>query len=125
VTHRDEAGRELHDLPELAVPAGDRPLPVRFLARWDQALLAYEQRDRILPPELKPLQLGHRGDQTVLVDGRIAASWKLRRAARVTTVEIAPHRPIPKRVHRELRTEAERIARFCVPGVEDVALSGL
>ena len=49
-------------------------LPVRFLARWDQALLAYADRDRIIPPELGPLKLTLSGDQTVTVDGRVAAS---------------------------------------------------
>ena len=56
---------------------------MRLLGRWDQPLLAYADRERIIPPEVQPLNLTLSGDQTVTVDGRVAASWQLeRRAAR-------------------------------------------
>ena len=74
--------RELLDLPGQPLPPASTALPVRFLARWDQPLLAYDDRDRIIPPELRPLKLTLSGDQTVTVDGRVAASWKLERATR-------------------------------------------
>ena len=125
VTHRDESGRELLDLPGAPLPPGDTKLPPRFLARWDQALLAYADRDRILPPELAPLNLGLAGDQTVTVDGRIAASWLLDRGRRVTRVDITPHRTIRRTAHAAIRAEAKRIARFCVPEVDAVEVAGL
>ena len=81
VSYRDENGTELLDLPGRPLPPARTRLPVRFLARWDQVVLAYADRDRIIPSELAPLKLGLSGDQTMTVDGRIAASWRLERAS--------------------------------------------
>ena len=84
VTYRDEKDVELFDLPDAPLPPVVTKLPVRFLSRWEQPLLAYADRDRIIPPELQPLRLTLSGDQTITVDGRVAASWKLDRSARLT-----------------------------------------
>jgi DNA glycosylase AlkZ-like len=109
VSFRDEHGTELLDLPGAPLPPPDTPLPPRFLAHWDQPLLAYEQRDRIIPPELRPLKLTLSGDPTVLIDGRVAASWSIE-DGRIT---ITPHREFERTA--ELEAEALRTARFCAP----------
>ena len=70
-------GRELLDLPDRPLPPADTHLPPRFLGNWDQPLLAYADRDRIIPPEIQPLKLTLSGDCTVTVDGRVAASWRM------------------------------------------------
>jgi hypothetical protein len=121
----DEKGTELLDLPRQPRPPGDTRLPVRFLARWDQALIGYSDRDRILPPELYPLKLGLAGDQTVTVDGRIAASWIMERGARVARLAISPHVEIPRRAVAEIREEGLRTARFCAPESESVEVGGV
>ena len=41
---RDENGRELLDLPRAPLPPADTPAPVRFLPKWDNTLLAHEDR---------------------------------------------------------------------------------
>jgi hypothetical protein len=105
VSYRDEKGRELLDLPGRPLPPADTPLPPRFVGSWDQALLAYADRDRIIPPEILPLQLTLSGAQTVLVDGRVAASWTIEDGRMVIT----PHADFPKEPVRE---EALRTARF-------------
>jgi Winged helix DNA-binding domain len=125
VTYRDEKDVELFDLPGAPLPAAGVKLPPRFLSRWDQPLLAYDDRDRIVPPQLQPLKLTLSGDQTVTVDGLVAASWKLERSARLTRVAVTPHREIPRRAHAGIRAEGKRIARFCVPEVERVEIAGL
>jgi hypothetical protein len=125
VTYRDEKDVELFDLPDAPLPPAGTKLPVRFLSRWEQPLLAYADRDRIIPPELLPLRLTHSGDQTITVDGRVAASWKLERSARLTRVRVIPHTHIPRRAHGQIRAEAKRIARFCEPALEKVELAGL
>ncbi len=125
MSYRDEKGLELFDLPDAPLPAAGTKLPPRFLSRWDQALLAYADRDRVIPPELQPLKLTLSGDQTITVDGLVAASWKLERSAKVTRVRVIPHRDIPKRAHAGIRAEAKRTARFCVPEVERVEVAGL
>ena len=125
VSYRDEEDVELFDLPDAPLPPAGTKLPVRFLSRWEQPLLAYADRDRIIPPELRPLKLTLSGDQTITVDGRVAASWKLERSARLTRVRVLPHTEIPQRAHGQIRAEGKRIARFCEPEVAKIEVAGL
>jgi hypothetical protein len=125
VSFRDEQGRELLDLPDQPLPPASTRLPVRFLARWDQPLLAYADRDRIIPPELRPLKLTLSGDQTVTVDGRVAASWKLERRARGAQIVVEPHVDIPKRSNAAIRAEAKRTASFMEPEASRIEVVGL
>jgi hypothetical protein len=124
VTYRDEQGRELLDVPDGPLPPASTRLPVRLLAHWDQPLLAYANRDRIIPPELQPLKLTLSGDPTVTVDGRVAASWDLRREGETVGVTIRPHTDI-SRTHRErIEAEAKRTARICEPDARRVEVVG-
>jgi Winged helix DNA-binding domain len=125
VSFRDENGVELLDLPGLPLPPASTRLPVRFLSRWDQVLLAYADRERIIPAELGPLRLTLSGDQTVTVDGRVAASWKLERATRRVKVAIQPHVAIRKSAHASIRAEAKRTARFVEPDAETIEVAGV
>jgi winged helix DNA-binding protein len=120
VSYRDENGIELLDLPGAPLPPADTPLPVRFLAHWDQALLAYADRDRIIPPEVLPLKLTLSGDPTVTVDGRVAASWAIERDGDAVRVTVTPHVEISAQAREEIRAEAERIARFGEPDAQTV-----
>jgi hypothetical protein len=125
VSYRDARGVELLDLPGQPLPPASTPLPARFLSRWDQALLAYDDRERIIPLEIQPLRLTLSGDQTVTVDGRVAASWKLERSAKVVKVVITAHRAIRRSAHAEIRAEAKRTALFCAPDAPRVEVAGL
>ena len=126
VTYRAEDGTELLDLPRRPLPPASTPLPVRFLSRWDQPLLAYADRERIIPAAVQPLKLTLSGNQTVLVDGRVAASWWLRRArgGRVQ-VDITPHVDISRSARAAVRAEATSTARFCEPDARAVEVVGL
>jgi hypothetical protein len=115
VGYRDEQARELLDLPGLPLPPADTPLAPRLLGHWDQALLAYQDRERIIPPEIAPLKLTLSGSPTVTVDGRVAASWGYRRDGGDVTVTIEPHTDIARGAHEAIREEAERTARICEP----------
>jgi hypothetical protein len=109
VSYRDEKGVELLDLAGRPLPPKDTKLPPRFLGHWDQSLLAYADRDRIIPPQVQPLKLTLSGDSTVTFDGRVAASWTIDGP----TVTISPHTDFPREAVTE---EALRTARFCAPG---------
>ena len=115
IAHRDEHGRELLDLPGLPLPPASTRLPARLLAPWDQPLLAYADRDRILPPELLALKLTLSGDPTVTVDGRVAASWRLERDGDTVRVLVTPHVELSRSARAQIRAEALRTARFCEP----------
>ncbi len=124
VTYRDEQGRKLFDLPGQPLPPADTPLPPRLLGHWDQALLAYQDRERIIPPEVAPLKLTLSGSPTVTVDGRVAASWDLTREDDTVTVTIEPHVEIAGGAREAIRDEAKRTAQICEPGAKryEVAL---
>lgn len=125
VTHRDERGGELFDLADQPLPPASTQLPVRLLARWDQALLAYADRERIIPPDVQPLKLTLSGDATVTVDGRVAASWRLQRSSAAVKVIITPHVEIRRSARAEIRAEALRTARFCEPNAASIGIAGL
>jgi hypothetical protein len=125
VSYRTEDGGELLDLPRRPLAPESTPLPVRLLARWDQPLLAYADRERIIPAEVQPLKLTLSGNQTLLVDGRVAASWWLRRASNRVKVDIIPHVEIRRSAHAAIRVEAKRTARFCEPEARSIEVAGL
>jgi Winged helix DNA-binding domain len=123
VAYRDQEGRRLFDLPGQPLAAADMPLPPRLLAHWDQALLAHQDRERIIPPELMPLQLTLSGSPTVTVDGRVAASWSLERADDRVQVTIEPHVEIARKARAAIREEARRTARICEPDARSYEVS--
>ena len=115
---RDERGRELLDLPGAPRPPASAPLPVRLLAHWDQPLLAYADRERVMPAELRPLQLTLSGDPTVTVDGRVAGRWSHAREGGVCRLAVEPLVELARVQLGAVRAEALRTARFCA-GADD------
>ncbi|WP_433124786.1 winged helix DNA-binding domain-containing protein [Micromonospora sp. CA-240977] len=73
VTFRDERGRKLIDLPDAPRPDPQTPAPVRFLPAFDNAILGYDDRSRIIDDAHRLLSVA--GARVVLVDGRVAATW--------------------------------------------------
>jgi Winged helix DNA-binding domain len=125
VSYRDENGAELLDLPDQPLPPASTPLPVRFLAHWDQPLLAYADRERIIPSEVLPQKLTLSGDTTFTVDGRVAGSWDVEREGEAVKITIRPHVEIPRAARADIRAEAERTARFCEPDARTVSVAGV
>jgi hypothetical protein len=107
---RDENGRELLDLPRAPLPAGDTPAPIRFLPKWDNLLLGFADRTRVLPEEYRKAVIAKNGDvaQTFLVDGVVAGRWRQENGK----VALEPFAPLPRTARRELEDEAARLARF-------------
>jgi hypothetical protein len=107
---RDEAGRELLDVPRAPLPAGDTPAPVRFLPHWDSSLLAHDDRTRILPDEHRKTVIRRNGDvvPTFLVDGFVAGTWELVDGR----IELDAFAQLKRTVERELRREARELERF-------------
>ncbi|THA79142.1 winged helix DNA-binding domain-containing protein [Streptomyces sp. A0642] len=102
VTFRDEDGVELFDLPDAPRPDEDTPAPPRFLPEFDNVLLGHADRARVIPPRFKGRNgVGNQAYGSVLVDGFLAAIWRLE----------ATHPDVPTTVTvQELRpfTAAER-----------------
>jgi hypothetical protein len=107
---RDEQGRELLDVPRAPLPDPDTPAPVRFLPKWDNVLLAWAVRTRILPEEHRNKVIKMNGDvaQTFLVDGFVAGIWRVEDGRVVTE----PFEPLPRKAQQELKEEGARLQAF-------------
>ena len=75
--------------------------------------------------EVQALKLTLSGDQTVLVRGRVAASWTLRRENSLARVEITPHVDLRRADRSAIRAEAKRTAQVCEPEVTRVEVVGV
>lgn len=125
VAYEDENGTELLDLPNAPLPPASTKLPPRLLAHWDQPLLAYKDRARIMSPEVEALRLTISGDATVTVDGRVAASWRLEREGDAVRVTITPHTEIRRGARAAINNEAKRTARIAEPDASSYEVAGL
>jgi hypothetical protein len=108
--YRDENGRELLDVPRAPLPDPETPAPVRFLPKWDNLLLAFADRTRVLPEPYRKVVIGKNGDvaQTFLVDGLVAGTWKATKGR----IALEPFAPLPRTAQRELKDEAGRLEAF-------------
>jgi DNA glycosylase AlkZ-like len=106
----DERGRELLDLPRAPLPDAGTPAPVRFLPKWDNVLLGFADRTRVLPEEYRKTVIAKNGDvaQTFLVDGVVAGTWRQEKGK----VTLTPFAPLPRAVRLEAEDEAARLAEF-------------
>jgi hypothetical protein len=104
---RDEQGRELLDVARAPFPDPETPAPVRFLPKWDNLLLAWADRTRVLPERYRKTVIGANGDvaQTFLVDGFVAGTWRVD-GGRVVA---KPFARLDASVRREVGDEAARL----------------
>jgi hypothetical protein len=117
---RDEQGRELLDLPDAPLPDPDTPAPVRFLPEYDNLILAYADRTRMLTREAQEAIWTKNGLlATALVDGTVAASWKIQRERKRATLMIDPVRRIAKSDRVALVEEGERLLAFTDPEIAE------
>ncbi|WP_197288147.1 DNA glycosylase AlkZ-like family protein [Nocardia sp. NRRL S-836] len=106
VTFRDERGRQLLDLPNALRPDPDTPAPVRFLPAFDNAVLGYHDRSRIINDAHRGLWVT--GARFVLVDGRVAGTW----TAGEGTVAVTPLRLFTEAEHVAVAEQGRELAAF-------------
>lgn len=78
---RDEAGKELLDLPGAPLPDEDTTAPVRLLPHWDANLLVHVRRTGLLPEAYRPILFTSKrpfSAGVILVDGRVVGEWSMR-----------------------------------------------
>jgi Winged helix DNA-binding domain len=107
---RDEQGRELLDVARGPLPDAETSAPVRFLPKWDNVLLAFADRTRVLPEQYRKTVIRMNGDvaQTFLVDGFVAGTWRVENGR----VAVEPFARLSRSTQRELREEARRLEAF-------------
>ncbi|QKW49040.1 winged helix DNA-binding domain-containing protein [Streptomyces buecherae] len=110
VTFRDERGRELLDLPGAPRPDPETPAPVRFLPAFDNAVLGYHDRGRIIDDAHRGLSVT--GARFVLVDGRVAATWSVRDG----TVTVTPLRAFSRADRTAVAEQGGALASFLADG---------
>ena len=124
-TFRDEGGRVLVDLPRSPLPEATTPAPIRFLPWFDATLLTHCRRTRILPEEYRTFVFSIQVPQsigTVLVDGRVAASWRTERSGEKAVLRYTAFERIPAAAERELKEEAASLVRFVEPDASSYAV---
>jgi hypothetical protein len=122
-TYRDEHGRELFDVIDAPLPDPDTSAPVRFLPRFDNALLSHADRVRIVSDEYRKRLIASGGMGsvgTVLVDGFVGGTWKTERARGEVTLEIEPFEALSRKHRDAVAEEGERFVRFIAgPGAAE------
>ncbi len=120
VRYRSEDGVELLDLPDAALVDPDTPAPVRFLAEYDNVTLSHADRSRVVGDDpLRPLRGGPAGwVGTVLVDGRVSATWAARTVGDGTVLEVRPARTLTAGEWTQVEEEGFALLRFLAAGRE-------
>ena len=116
VEFETEDGRTLYDLPDAPRPDADSPAPVRFLPDFDNVVLGFADRTRIISEtDQKRLTELTRSFRAVLIDGFAAASWSIARKKDQATLTVTPFRKLLKREIRDVEREGAALAAFMEP----------
>jgi hypothetical protein len=101
---------DLADAPPGADP--DAPAPPRFLPEYDNLLLSFAERSRVIPHRRPvPLPPGNGATRgTLLVDGFWQAEWKISKDGGV--LEIRPFVPLSAADRASVTAEGERLLDF-------------
>lgn len=103
-------GETLHDLPEATLPEPDAHAPARLMAMWDNVFLAYHDRGRTIPADIRATVIRNNGDvlPMLLVDGRAAGVWR----TAPDGIEATAFLPLTDDAWAELAAEAEALTAF-------------
>lgn len=119
VVFRDESDQELFDLPDAPRPDADTPAPPRFLYDFDNLLLSYADRSRVITDAH-----GHSNYRTqrtipqiLLVDGFTAGDWSIERIRDAATLTVRPYgRPFDSTDAEQIAAEGQALLEFTDPG---------
>jgi hypothetical protein len=113
-TFRGEAGAVLYDLPDAPRPDPDTPAPARFLPEYDNLLLSYADRERVIPDGRRPpLFPGNgAGFGTILLDGDHRGTWRIDRSREPASLVVEPFTRLSTSDADELAAEGARLLEF-------------
>jgi winged helix DNA-binding protein len=128
VTFEGEDGRVLYDLPDAPRPDADTPAPPRFLPDFDNLLLGFADRSRVMSAEdSRRLAASTRSFRAVLVDGTVAASWAIEVKKGAARLVVEPYRKLRKVEVGAVEKEGLAFLRFMEEGAAsfDVEVSAI
>ena len=109
-------GGDLLDLPEAPRPGEEPQAPPRVLPEYDNLLLSYAGRSRVIPHRRPvPLPPGNGASAgTLLVDGFWQADWKITRGRDRSVLDIWPFTQLGGS-HDAIAAEGLRLFEFAAP----------
>jgi hypothetical protein len=113
----DEQGHPLFDLARAPRPAAEVKAPVRFLPRYDELLIGYEHRDRVIAARHRAAVYSKNAiiEAVFLVDGLAAGTWSLETTRADAVLRIVPFGTLARSDRTAALAEAETLARFMAP----------
>ncbi len=100
--------------PGARSPTPVLPAPPRFLPAFDNALLGYDDRTRVVADEHRGLSVA--GLRALLVDGRVAGTWTDERRGDVAVLRVRRLASFgSRRAERAVVAEGERVVAFLHP----------
>lgn len=116
-TFRDEAGRELFDVPDGPRPDPDTPAPPRLVAPFDNLILSHADRRHVISDEYRKRISTKNGifPGVITVDGFMAGTWRIDRQRDAATVVVAPFAALSQSDTSALVGEAAALLPLAAP----------
>ena len=111
----DDAGRELLDVRDAPLPNPTIPVPPRFLPEFDNMLVAYRDRRRVIPAEHHRRVVASLGRPMLLVDGFTRGFWKVTRTRGTAWLSVELLEPADEAA---ILDEGARLLDFLAPDAE-------
>jgi len=117
-------GRLLYDLPRGRRPGGDVAAPVRFLPRYDELLISYQHRGRVIAPAHRRAVYTKNAivEAVVMVDGFAAGTWTLVRAKDEAVLRVSPFARLAPKDRAAVEAEGHDLLAFLAPDVKNIGV---
>ncbi|MGF7031830.1 hypothetical protein J2T17_002744 [Paenibacillus mucilaginosus] len=114
VTFRNERGEKLFDLPDAPRPDAETPSAPRFLGEFDNMLLSYADRGRVMEDSYRKRVFTSNGiiRATILIDGFVVGTWKLTNSRNCGVLHINSFRGLSMQERDALSEEGARMLHF-------------
>ena len=116
---RDEAGRELLDLPQAPRPDPETPAPPRFLPEYDNVVLGHADRSRIAAGAAERWPTDDLHWSPLLVDGFLRGVWRLTRDRTAATLVVRPLERLSGQAQAAVAGEGARLLALLAADADD------